>query len=241
MQTPLVDNGWVMRQTWSKLLFAHWPVKPDMLRPFIPAGLTIDTFDGMAWVGVVPFYMSQVRFHYLPPFPTTSEFCELNVRTYVMPKGGKPGVWFFSLDASSALAVSGARIAFHLPYYNASMRLTKTGDEVHYFSHRNHRGAQVGKFEGHYQPVGEVYRSQAGTLEYWLTERYCLYAADGRRNIYQGDIVHEPWPLQPAQADLHLNTMAKASGIVLPDTQPLLHYAEYLDVQAWYLRRIAIS
>ena len=241
MQTPSVDNGWVMRQTWSKLLFAHWPVKPDVLHPLIPAGLMLDTFEGEAWVGVVPFYMSKVRFHYAPPFPTTSEFCELNVRTYVLPKGGKAGVWFFSLDASSALAVMGARMAFHLPYYNAAMCLTRSDSQVHYSSQRTHRGAQAAQFEGHYQPVGAVYQSQAGTLGHWLTERYCLYAADKRGSIYQGDILHEPWPLQPASADLPLNTMAQAAGIILPDTQPLLHYAEHLDVHAWYLRRISVS
>ncbi len=238
MQTPPVANGWGMRQTWSKLLFAHWPVKPEMLRPLIPPGLILDTFEGMAWVGVVPFYMSNVRFRYAPPFPTTTEFCELNVRTYVMPKGGKAGVWFFSLDAASLLAVQGARLAFHLPYYKANMRLTATANQVHYFSHRN---AQTAEFEGHYQPTGAVYKSQAGTLEHWLTERYCLYAVDNRGSIYQGDILHEPWPLQPASADIPLNTMAQAAGITLPDTQPLLHYAERLDVRAWFLRRISIS
>ncbi|MBI1282462.1 MAG: DUF2071 domain-containing protein [Anaerolineaceae bacterium] len=235
------NNGWVMRQTWSKLLFAHWPVKPEALRPLIPPALAIDTFDGMAWVGVVPFYMSGVRFRSAPPIPTTTEFCELNVRTYVMPKGGKPGVWFFSLDASSVLAVAGARMVFHLPYYKASMRLTTTNHEVYYFSHRNHLNAPIGEFEGHYQPVGDVFHSQSGTLEYWLTERYCLYAADRRQTIYQGDIVHAPWPLQPAEADIGVNTMAQASTISLPDTAPLLHYAEHLDVQAWFLRRIAVS
>src|SRR5689334_9725388 len=187
MQSVSTDNRWVMHQTWSKLFFAHWPVKPEVLRPLIPPSLILDTFDGMAWVGVVPFYMSNVRFRYLPPFPTTTEFCELNVRTYVYPKGGKPGVWFFSLDASSMLAVWGARFAFRLPYYNAEMRLTKSEDEVHYFSHRNYRGAREAQFEGHYQPVGEVYQSQAGTLEYWLTERYCLYAVDNQGSLYQGD------------------------------------------------------
>jgi uncharacterized protein YqjF (DUF2071 family) len=195
----------------------------------------------MAWVGIVPFYMSNVRFRHAPPFPTTTEFCELNVRTYVYPKGGKPGVWFFSLDASSILAVWGARRAFRLPYYNANMRLTKTGDEVHYFSHRNHRRAPEAQFEGHYQPVGAVYQSQAGTLDHWLTERYCLYAVDNQGGLYQGDIIHPPWPLQPASADLSLNTMAQASGITLPDTPPLLHYAERLDVRAWYLRNIPVS
>src|SRR4051794_33331230 len=130
MQTPASDNTWVMNQTWSKLLFAHWPVKPDVLRPLIPPQLTLDTFMGEAWVGVVPFYMSNVHFHYLPSFPTTAEFCELNVRTYVMPKGGKPGIWFFSLEAASVLAVFGARIGFRLPYYNAKMRLTTSENKV---------------------------------------------------------------------------------------------------------------
>jgi uncharacterized protein YqjF (DUF2071 family) len=241
MQTAPTDNTWAMRQTWSKLLFAHWPVKPEVLRPLIPSGLILDTFDGMAWVGVVPFYMSNVHFHYMPPFPTTAEFCEMNVRTYVLPKGGKPGVWFFSLDAASILAVIGARIAFHLPYYHADMHLKSTEDTVHYTSRRKNRGAQPAEFEGHYQPTGAVYHSQAGTLDHWLTERYCLYAADSHKNIYQADITHDPWPLQPASADIVLNTVAQASGIALPDTQPLLHYAERQDVYAWFLRRISVS
>lgn len=240
MQAPF-DRGWVMRQTWSKLLFAHWPVKPEVLRSLIPSGLMIDTFDGMAWVGIVPFYMSNVHVRYLPPFPTIGEFCELNVRTYVLPKSGKPGVWFFSLDAGSILAVIGARSAFHLPYYKATMRLTTTGDEVHYFSQRTCPNAQSAVFEGRYQPIGEVYHSQVDTLEYWLTERYCLYAADRQQTIYRGDIAHKAWPLQPAEADLSLNTMTQASAITLPDTTPILHYAEHLDVHAWYLRRIAVS
>jgi len=230
-----------MRQTWSKLLFAHWPVPPDVLRPLIPPTLEVDTFDGQAWVGVVPFYMSRVRFRYMQPFPTTREFCELNVRTYVLPKGGKPGVWFFSLDASSRLAVQGARMAFHLPYYNAKMGLTLADQQVTYHAHRTHRHARPASFDGCYQPSGTVFHSQAGTLEHWLTERYCLYAADARGGIYQGDIAHEPWPLQPATAEIRLNTMAQASGITLPDTAPLLHYAESIDVQAWYLRRVAVS
>ncbi len=241
MQAPPVNRPWVMQQTWSKLLFAHWPVKPEVLRPLIPAGLIVDTFEGMAWVGVVPFYMSNVRFRGMPPFPTTTEFCELNVRTYVLPKDGKAGVWFFSLDASSRLAVRGARTAFHLPYYDADMHLTSSGNEVLYKAQRTHRGANSAVFEGRYQPDGAVYQSQAGTLDHWLTERYCLYAADRRQNIYQADIFHEPWPLQPALADLTLNTMAQAGSVPLPDTAPLLHYAERLDVRAWYLRRIAVS
>jgi uncharacterized protein YqjF (DUF2071 family) len=236
---PPETRSWVMRQTWSKLLFAHWPVNPDVLRPLIPSGLMLDTFDGTAWVGVVPFYMSGVHFRYVPPFPTTAEFCELNVRTYVMPKGGKPGVWFFSLDAASALAVIGARVAFHLPYYHATMHLNTTSEDVHYASQRTHQGAKPAAFEASYHPIGDVYQSQPGTLDHWLTERYCLYAADRHGVLYQGDIAHEPWPLQSATADIKLNTMAQSSGIVLPDVQPRFHYAERIDVLAWYLKRIS--
>lgn len=233
-------NTWVMQQTWSKLLFAHWPVKASALRSLIPAGLEIDTFEGSAWVAVVPFYMSNVRFRYVQPIPSAREFCELNVRTYVVPKtGGKPGVWFFSLDASSRLAVQGARAAFRLPYYNAQMRLNVDAGMVSYTSRRTHRRTRPAAFEARYQPDSAVFQTQPGTLEHWLTERYCLYAADGRGSIYQGDIAHDPWPLQTAQAEIHLNTMAQAAGIPLPETPPLLHYAESLDVHAWYLRRIA--
>lgn len=223
---------WVMQQTWSKLLFAHWPVKAEILRPLIPGALTIDTFDNTAWLGVVPFYMSNVRFRGLPTFPSTGEFCELNVRTYVL-HGDVPGVWFFSLDAASWLAVMGARLAFHLPYYHARMQLKIEGESITYHSRRR---AQEAVFAGRYRPVSPVFRSQAGTLEYWLTERYCLYASDRQGQIYRGDIEHLPWPLQSAEAELQTNSMPAAAGIQLPDSQPLLHYAERVDVKAWYLK-----
>lgn len=238
-ETP-PDRPWVMRQTWSKLLFAHWPLNPDVLRPLIPRGLTLDTFDGAAWVAVVPFYMSGIRLRMLPPIPTTTEFCELNVRTYVRPPNGKAGVWFLSLDASSPLAVIGARAAFHLPYYNADMRLQPTADHIHYISRRTHRGIPPAAFEATYHPTGAVYPSQPSSLEHWLTERYSLYAADHHGHLYQSDIAHDPWPLQPADAEITRNTMAQAAGISLPDTRPLLHYAHSIDVRAWYLHRLPV-
>ncbi|MEZ4669565.1 MAG: DUF2071 domain-containing protein [Anaerolineae bacterium] len=233
--SPTIDRPWAMQQTWSKLLFAHWPLKSDILRPLIPPGLAVDTFDGQAWVGVVPFLMSSVRFRAAPPIPTAQQFCELNVRTYVCPPGGQPGVWFFSLDAASLLAVMGARAAFHLPYYHAEMRLRNDGKTTHYTSTR--RSGQA-RFEGSYQPDGSVFSSQSGTLEHWLTERYCLYAADRQKQLYRGDIEHIPWPLQRATADIQRNTMAQAAGIDLPDTVPLLHYAERIHVRAWLLQSI---
>jgi uncharacterized protein len=226
-----------MAQSWSQLLFAHWPIRVETLRPLIPAQLQIDTFEGQAWIGVVPFYMSHVRARGLPLLPGTHTFCELNVRTYVTYEG-KSGVWFLSLDAANPLAVLGARWAFHLPYYNADMSLRREGDIINYASSRTHRNAPPADFRASYQPTSQVFYSTPGTLVSWLTERYCLYAADKGGHLYRAEIHHAPWPLQDAQADIQVNTMAQAGGVDLPDTPPLLHYAERLDVVTWYLRRV---
>lgn len=239
---PLPDAPWVMRQTWYNLLFAHWPIEPEVMRALIPPQLQLDTFDGKAWVGVVPFGMDNVAPRGVPNIPGFSTFLELNVRTYVMTPASpgtdatvtKPGVYFFSLDAANALAVMGARIGFKLPYYHADMKMTEQGDRIHYRSHRTHRDAPTADFVGSYGPVGEVYRSNFGSLDHWLTERYCLYTTSGSR-LYRAEIHHEPWPLQPASAELSVNTMAAAAGITLPEQPPLLHFAKRIDVVNWLL------
>ena len=219
---------------WNRLLFAHWPVDFDALRPLVPEGLELETFDGTAWVGVVPFDMTRVRPRFVPPIPWLSRSAELNVRTYVTA-GGKPGVWFFSLDAERALAVWGARLTYHLPYFKAAMRVhVREGGWIEYASRRTHRGAASARFKGRYRPTGEVDHSRPGSLDYFLTERMCLYArrADGR--LLRADIDHQPWPLQPAEGMFEENTMAEASGIRLPGVPPLLHYAERIDAVAWW-------
>ncbi len=231
-------SGWVMQQVWHDLLFAHWPVEPEALRPLIPASLDLDTFDGQAWVAVVPFHMSGIRLRRLPGIPTVSHFAELNVRTYVTFKGGQAGVFFFCLDAASPLAVAVARRWYHLPYFNAKMAVEINGDTINYSSRRTHRGATPAQLIATYGPTGPVYQSQPGTLEHWLTERYCLYAVDRQQRVYRGNIHHQPWPLQPAQADFSLNTMAQAHQIDLPNTPPLLHFARRLDVVAWSIKRV---
>lgn len=246
-EAPRPDGPWVMRQTWRDLLFAHWPVPVAMLRPLIPESLVIDTFDGAAWVGVVPFRMTAVRLRGTPYTPFADAFPELNVRTYVLPRGadgaaaGKPGVWFFSLDAGSRLAVQGARWFFHLPYFKAEMRVVEEDEAVHYRSRRTHRGAPPAALVASYRPTGPVALSRPGTLDQWLTERYCLYTTDRRGRLYRGDIHHAHWPLQPAEAEFATNTMAAAHGITLPDTPPLLHFARRLDMQCWMIRRVASS
>jgi hypothetical protein len=221
-----------MKQTWHDLLFAHWPLPPDLVRPLIPTELPLDTFDGRAWVGVIPFWMSGVRGRRRPPLPGLSRFPELNVRTYVN-YGGKPGVYFFSLDATNRPAVWAARKFFYLPYFAASMRSHEESGVIHYTSRRKGMSAE---FRGSYQPVAPVRQSDKNSLEYFLTERYCLYTTHAGE-VYRCDIHHLPWPLQNAQAKLELNTMAAAAGIHLPTTAPLLHFARRLDVLIWPLRR----
>lgn len=228
----LPEGPWVMTQTWHNVLFAHWPIPPEVLRPIIPACFDLDTFDGQTWLGIVPFRMSNVRFRFIPPVPFTHSFPELNVRTYVA-SAGKPGVYFFSLDAASAMAVLAARLWFNLPYFHAQMSLAAEGSQIHYRSQRKHNNAPSADFVGSYLPASDIFTAQPGTLDHWLTERYCLYALDHRRRPYRGDIHHLPWPLQRAEATIQQNTMALAQQIRLPDTAPLLHYAHYLKVLIW--------
>jgi uncharacterized protein YqjF (DUF2071 family) len=237
-----------MSQIWHDLLFAHWRIDPAKLRPLIPAALSIDTLQNEAWIGVVPFRMSGVRLRATPALPTLSAFPELNVRTYVT-HGGKPGVWFFSLDAANAIAVSVARAWFHLPYFNAKMRCERHNDSIEYSSERTHRGAASAKLRARYSPAGEIFLAKPGTLEYFLTERYCLYTADAKGQLTRGDIQHAPWSLQPAQADFRENTTIEAAlecGASAPpltndprhSNEPLLHFSLRQDVVVWHPRSI---
>ena len=234
---PLPAGPWMMTQIWHELLFAHWPIAADVLRPLVPAILPLDTFDGQAWLGVVPFHVSYARPRGVPSIPGVSRFTEMNVRTYVTVQG-IPGVYFFSLDASNPIDVITARKVFHLPYFNAVMRSLRVDDSIHYRSRRTHRGAPPAQFEALYRPIAPVAPGLRGTLEYWLTERYCLYTVMKHDRVYRCDIHHRPWPLQAAELEMTRNTMALAQGIHLPDTPPLLHYAQRQEVLVWWLRRV---
>ena len=235
---PLPRRPWVVAMQWHDLLFMHWPVPPAVMHALIPPALALDTFDGVAWLGITPFRMAGARPRLVPPLPWLSAFSELNVRTYVTAEG-KAGVWFFSLDASNALAVRGARTLFHLPYYDAAMTAESDGSMIRYTSTRTHRGAPSASFTGRYRPIGSVYHADVGSLDYWLTERYCLYAADRRGRVWRGDIHHTRWPLQPAEADIACNTMTDPLRLRLPPRVPLLHFAQRLDVVAWTLEAVA--
>lgn len=239
---PVPEEPWVMRQQWSTLLFAHWPMPAAAMRLLVPEALELDTYDGQAWVGVVPFRMRHVRPRWLPAVPWLSYFPELNVRTYVRMRDrgiDKGGVYFFSLDATNPIAVQLARWTFHLPYFRACMTIAFGGKRVFYTSKRTHRGAPGAALMADYQPVGPVYRSAPGSLEHWLTERYALYTVDPQGHAHIGEIHHEQWPLQHATAAIQANTMAGAAAMQLPACEPLLHYARKIDMVTWAPRRVA--
>jgi uncharacterized protein len=234
---PVPGEPWLMVQTWENLLFAHWRVSPDYIRPFVSPELEIDTYDGDAWIGITPFDLTAIRWRGLPRIPSAGGFPETNVRTYVRA-GDKPGVYFFSLDAASRLAVEGARIAFGLPYFTSEAKVDNVRDGIHYRTTRvDSRGAPA-TFHGEYWPTSALFNAEPGTLEYFLTERYCLYTRHWGRAIWRAEIDHAPWPLQTAEADIRINTMADAAGITLPDDDPVLHFARYLDVKVWRPMRV---
>jgi len=207
-------------------------VDAGILRPLIPEGLELQEFDGSAWLGVVPFRMSGVMRRPFPDLPWISAFPELNVRTYVQ-RDGKPGVWFLSLDATNPLAVWAARRFFHLPYHRASMELADESEGINYRSER--AGA---RFWGSYRPVSEVSPARPGTLEHWLTERYCLYARDPAGSLWRNDVHHAPWPLQKAEALIRVNTMGSIHGLHLEGPPRLLHFARRIDVVVWEGERV---
>ena len=233
---PVPETPWVMRMRWRELLFAHWEVEAPAVRGLIPGGLQLDSFEGHCYVGAVPCLMEGVTPRMVPPLPGLHTFPELNLRTYVTA-GGKPGVWFFSLDAGQKLAVRMARRFFHLPYFDAKFEIELAGDRVSYSAIRTHRGAAEAKFSASYWAVGDVYQSAPGSLEAWLTDRYCLYSADSAGRIYRGEIDHAPWPLQRAEAVLHTNTLGDWLGIEMNQEPVTLHFAKSLDVRAWMVTR----
>jgi uncharacterized protein YqjF (DUF2071 family) len=275
---PLPARPWRLSQRWHDLLFAHWPIPARVLQERLPAGLEVDTFDGSAWLGVIPFWMSGVATRVVGSktisIPGTTTFPELNLRTYVRSRvSGLHGVYFFSLDCASPLAVLGARTLFHLPYFPARIvRHTESelfeqstshlspqkrriemghpgvmgmsGSPTHdsggqtLYTSRRQLARRPADYEATYGPIPgsePLPQSVPGTLQHFLTERYCLFTpAFGRMLV--GHIHHLPWPLEPAQAEIRVNTIPAAHGFALPDAPPILHFSRSLDVLLWGLR-----
>lgn len=230
-----------MQQRWNNLLFAHWPVPAAEIGALLPPTLSVDTYDGSAWVGVVPFWMDQIRYRGLPAIPGANRFPELNLRTYVRDRTkNTPGVYFFALDAANPLAVAVARAIFKLPYYWAKMSIAPEEPEkptgwFRYSSRRRMSGHPV-KFEARYRSLGRP--AEKTQMEYFLTERYALFTAGHEGELFQGNIHHEPWPLEQAEAEFMRNNLPEAHGIRLPDAKPLLHYSRELLVYVWDLEPV---
>lgn len=256
---PLPDRPWALSMRWTDLLFMHWPIDPGVMRAAVPGDFDLDLYDGMAWVGVVPFKMEATRPRLLPAIPrwlapvSPSSFPELNVRTYVTVDtrdGPLPAVLFFSLDAASRSAVRLARFSFGLPYFDARMQVEREpGDSgwVHYHSVRTHYGAPPARFAASYRPRPrprkndgrEPAPAKPGSFEHFLTERYRLFTLGRKgRGVRVGEIAHEPWPLQPAECDLSVCEMTNGLGFDLPTHEPALHYAKSIDVAAWLPKRV---
>ena len=230
------DGRPVMHQNWGKLLFIHWRIDEKLIRPLIPDDLVIDTFDGTAWIGIVPFTMWDIRAFppFLPPVPGFSAMHELNVRTYAYYEN-VPGVWFFSLDCESAAAVLAARTFFHLPYYSADMTLEQKGKTINYSSERSEE--PQADFEALWKIEDTLPFSHPGSLEFFLTERYCLYSEDDG-SLYRARIHHQPWPLQKATLSSLESTMMEVLDLPTPKDEPLLHYAEAVSVDIWPLEKL---
>jgi hypothetical protein len=218
---PLPERRWVMGQTWHDLLFAHWRVPHDVLRPHVPERLELEQHDGSAWIGLTPFRVAGLRLRGAPPLPLFSSFYELNCRTYVRA-GDRPGIWFFSLDASSRGAVEVAPRTYRLPYRHARIEAGSGS------FHADATGA--GSFRAHYHGVGMPVPAKRGTLEYFLAERYCLYAGDGE---LRAEIHHAPWPLQQAEAEVEHRGIAP----VELEGAPICHYSQRQDVLVWSAER----
>jgi uncharacterized protein YqjF (DUF2071 family) len=228
-----------MGQTWRQLLFAHWRIPPERIRRLVPHELALDVRDGAAWIGVTPFLVSALHVPGIPPLPWISAFAETNVRTYVTVDG-RPGIYFFSLDAARRLAVVAARCAYRVPYYHAKIRVSEADGWTHYALERFQRDGPAARLRVRYSATGAPFRAAAGSLDHFLTERYCLYTMDSRGRVLRGDIHHRPWCLQAAEVELAESTMGQWLGLELPGA-PVLHLAQRQDVLFWPLASVDAS
>lgn len=228
---------WIMTQRWNDLLFLHYSLAPEVVRALVPDVLTLDTYGQRAWVSVTPFWINHLRPPGVPSLPWFSHFSEINVRTYVS-YNGKPGIYFFSLDASNLSAVWGARVFYRLPYWQASMKVKgKGGAKIDYLSKRQH-GPKPAELKCLYGPASrQTFQARPGSIQHFLTERYCLYAVS-RTHLYRGEIHHLPWDLQEAVVDLEVNTMAQPAGLKLPSQPDLAYFSSELKVLFWAPERL---
>ena len=234
---PLPSGRWRMTQRWNDLLFAHWPVPASQMDAVLPSGLQADTYQGSAWLGVVPFWLDRIKLRGIPPVPGTQSFPDLNVRTYVRDREtGNPGLYFFSLDASNLLAVAVARTFFHLPCHWAEMHIDQRTDREFAFYSRRRFSKKPVVFQARYRGLGptrKLAEARTGSLEHFLMERSCLFTLNRAGQPVRANLHHVPWPLEEAEAEIDRNDMAESIGIKLPDQEPVLHYSRRLALYIW--------
>lgn len=209
----------VMYQSWRDLLFLHWEVEADSIAATLPPGIYPDLREGKAWIGLVPFFMRNIRPRFLPPVPGISNFLEMNVRTYVHDEQGRPGVWFYSLDANQALAVALAQKFFHLPYHYAKMSDDRRGETIHYRCTRSSIPSETSQFE--YAAGDAMAVPEPGSFEYFLVERYYLFAHDKTKNRNLiGQVHHRPYPLHEVELGKWTGEALAQAGFPVMDREP---------------------
>jgi uncharacterized protein YqjF (DUF2071 family) len=226
---PLPDKKWRWRQQWNDLAFIHWSIDKDWLATQLPNGLELDLYDGNAWIGIVPFSMKGVTLRGFPAPKFLCDFPEINLRTYVT-KNEKPGVWFFSLDVPNALAVWAARTFFHLPYYKAQIETSVDKNHIEYHFKRNEI-----EFDGTYTP-GSLINTSSESFEYWSTERYCLYSANSKGELFRAEIHHPQWPLQSASIKIRKNTFL--TNLPIGEMHPSVLFSKSIDVAVYDLEKL---
>lgn len=234
---------WVVAMDWVDALFLHWPVDGARLRARIPADLELDTFDGSAWVSIVAFRIAGARFRGVPRALAWKAFAEINVRTYVTG-GAHAGVWFFSLDATSPMAVAAGRRGVHLPYHRAAIAAEAEPGRLSYRLERAQtaaRGVPAARFTAHASFAGDARPATAGTLDHWLAERYCFFTTDARGRTRRGDVAHEPWPLRAAAARLDDDSLLAAANIEPSSPEYLAHASSGVSTRAWPLRSVVAA
>ncbi len=229
---PLPPLPWIMKQTWNDLLFAHYPIKLEVLRKLVPEVLPLDSFNSLGWIGMVPFKMTGVRLRGLPPVHGTNSFAQVNVRTYVS-LDGKPGVYFLSQDAANWLASSLAHTFFHLPYLHADINVKLGNARIDFDSKR--RGNKQAELVCSYRPISEPSYAEKGTFDEWMAERYCFYAINKKGVPFRCDVLHQPWLLQEAEAEITQNALLTKQGILVEKESPVFHFSKKMEVRTWPL------
>lgn len=234
---PIPSNYWIMNQKWRDVLFSHWPVSPEALKPYIPAPLKLDTFDSFGWIGIVLFAMDGIYPRGFPFLSLVPKFAEVNVRTYVH-YNGKPGVLFMSLDVGDWASLNIAKRWYHLPYSQANVSYQQKHHVFHFEGRRKEQNNIPVLLRGSFTPHSEIFFPKEGRIDHWVTERYCLYSTDKRGNLFRGEIHHPPWPLQKADVDIIENTLFTPFQLDMEGEKPLSHYSKGVDTVFWNIKKI---